>query len=197
MSSVLKSIGAGELALRILASRGGRVYFIYLVRSGEATSASAEVDLELRALDGELTIETLRPTGAEGLLRGWASRSEDTLLVEAESFQEEDWRLLDRRRSDLARDGVIVFLTDASSFEALMRDAPNLASWLGGNAFSREEEEASDDGWRSQRLDALRDWSHMADDEVIAAAVAGTLPRDPEYAEWLVLLGRGDLLDAG
>jgi hypothetical protein len=31
---------------------------------------------------------------------------------------------------------------------------------------------------------------------VIAAAAEQTLPRDPEFAEWLVLLGRGDLLDA-
>jgi hypothetical protein len=37
----------------------------------------------------------------------------------------------------------------------------------------------------------------MTDDEVIAAARSGALPRDPEYAEWLVLVGQGDLLDPG
>lgn len=197
MSSALKSVTAGELALRVLASRGSRAHFIYLVRPGEAGDASAEVDLELRTLDGELTLDTLHPPDAEGLLRGWAARKEDALLVEAEAFQEEDWRLLDRRRSDLARDGVTVFLIDASSLEALMRGAPNLASWMGGNAFAREAEEASDDGWRSQRLDALRAWSGLTDEAMLAEAAAGTLPRDPEYAEWLVLLGRGDLLDGG
>jgi hypothetical protein len=41
---------------------------------------------------------------------------------------------------------------------------------------------------------ALRRWSGLEDLEVIRRAEAGTLSPDPEYAEWLTLLGRGDLL---
>lgn len=48
---------------------------------------------------------------------------------------------------------------------------------------------------RAQRLEALRGWAARSDADVVRAAEQGTLPRDPEYAEWLVLLGRGDLLD--
>jgi hypothetical protein len=45
-----------------------------------------------------------------------------------------------------------------------------------------------------QRLAALRAWASCGDAEVIQLAETGQLPRDPEYAEWLTLLGRGDLL---
>jgi hypothetical protein len=196
VSTTPKAIGAGELALRLLASRGTRAYFIYLVGPGAAVVASAETELELRALDNRLTIGLLAPPSAEQLLRGWSSRKEDVLLVGAEPYVADDWRLLDRRRSDLAREGATVLMTGPSSFEALMRVAPNLASWLGGNVFARETEDSSDAEWREQRLVALRAWSGKGDREVIAAATAGALPRDPEYAEWLVLLGRENLLDA-
>jgi hypothetical protein len=45
-----------------------------------------------------------------------------------------------------------------------------------------------------QRLTALRAWAGRGDAEVIQLAETGQLPRDPEYAEWLTLLGRGELL---
>jgi hypothetical protein len=43
-----------------------------------------------------------------------------------------------------------------------------------------------------QRLVALR--MALGDAEVIRLAEQGTLPLDPQYAEWLALLRRGDLL---
>lgn len=46
----------------------------------------------------------------------------------------------------------------------------------------------------AQRLDSLREWSGKTDAMVIAEATDHTMPRDPQYAEWLVLLGRSDLL---
>jgi hypothetical protein len=49
----------------------------------------------------------------------------------------------------------------------------------------------------ARRLAALRAWASKTDGEVVAAARDGTLPLDPEYAEWLVLLGHGELLDRG
>lgn len=197
MSTEPRSIGPADLSLLLLACRGATAYLFYIVRPGDAPAVSVEIDAELRALDDPITIGTMSPSSAARLLHDWPSRAEDMLLVEAESFAEEDWRLLDRRRSDLSRTGVAVFLTTASAFDALMRVAPNLASWLGGLVFSREDEEERLRVRRAQRLAALRVWSGKTDEEVIAAALEGTLPRDPEFAEWLVLMGRGDLLDAG
>ncbi len=83
------------------------------------------------------------------------------------------------------------------SIQRMFRNAPNL-SWIGAAVWSfddtiptlsAEEKEA--------RLEALRSWSGLSDAEVIERAEQDVLPGDPEYAEWLVLLDRGDLVERG
>jgi len=91
---------------------------------------------------------------------------------------------------------VTVFVTTRPSFDDLMRTAPNLASWLGGQVFTFPSHgETGVAAHRERRLAALRAWASRSDQEILVAARTGTLPPDPEYAEWLVLLGHGELLD--
>ena len=139
MSVAPKPIAATELSLRLLVCRGARAYFIYLVRPGDTAGAIEEIDAELRALDDQVAIGMLFPPSAARLLHEWPARTEDVLLVGAESYTEDDWALLDRRLSDLARQDLAVFLTTPSAFETLMQVAPHLASGLGGLVFSRED----------------------------------------------------------
>jgi hypothetical protein len=47
---------------------------------------------------------------------------------------------------------------------------------------------------RVDRIIELERWAHLSTVDVIARAATRTLPSDPEYAEWLVLAGRSDLL---
>jgi hypothetical protein len=118
------------------------------------------------------------------------------VLVGFEKLSVEDWGHLDSLRTGLERDQpVLLFLTEGSA-EQLSRLAPNLASWLGGSyarwdgsaeILTPEEKEA--------RLDVLRSQFGMTDGEVIQAASEHRLQREPQMSEWLVLLGRGDLLE--
>jgi hypothetical protein len=186
---------AAELALRSIALRGTAVYGVYLAAPGELDAAVEELAAEIAALDESIQTATLRPHTAEQLVADLAPSSAELVLVDARSFLAPDWALLDRRRSSLAHFGVLIFVTTPSSFDELMRSAPNLASWLGAFVFAYVAEGANVEAARMQRLEALRAWASRSDADVIRAAEAGTLPRDPEYAEWLVLLGRGDLLD--
>jgi hypothetical protein len=48
---------------------------------------------------------------------------------------------------------------------------------------------------KERRLVALRAWSGLSDAEMLAAVERGEIRLEPEHAVWLVLLGRGDLLD--
>jgi hypothetical protein len=193
-----KSLGTAALALRLAASRGTAMYVIYLILAGEAAGILAEIEEEIRALGEDMTVETAGgPSSAARLLHDLPAIAGDVVLVPAETYAEADWRLLDRRRSALARQGAVLFVTTPASFATLMQVAPNLASWLGGLVFSHEDPDALARAQIGPRLDALRAWSGKSDAEVVEEAQRGTLPRDPEYAEWLVLLGRGDLLDAG
>jgi len=185
---------AAELALRSVALRGTAVYGAYLAGSEEIEAAIEELEQELAALDPGVQIATLRPRDGEQLITDLATTTAELVLVDARSFAAPDWALLDRRRSSLEHRGVLIFVTTHTSFDELMRSAPNLASWLGAQVFAYAREGAGVEAARARRLAALRTWASKSDADVIREAEEGTLPRDPEYAEWLVLLGRGDLL---
>lgn len=196
MSATPRGLGTTGLALRLAAIRETAAYVVYLIQSKEIANVAGELKADLCAYDEGLKLETIESSpSAARLLEALPSIAADVLLIGAETYTEADWRLLDRRRSALAREGATVFLTTPVGFAALMRVAPNLASWLGGNVFSYEDIDALAMNQREQRLAALRVWAGKTDDEVLRAAEQGRLPRDPEYAEWLVMLGRGDLLD--
>jgi len=195
VTSSLRELSLPELALRLDASQGDAAYLVYVVPPDELADVAAELLAELNGT--EIPTISIESTSAARLLHE-LSGFEGTLVLNAGGYRASDWSLLDRRRSDLQRVGPTVFLTTEESFDELMQVAPNLASWLGGNAFTRPPSELqatqiSND--RDERRAALRVWSGMSDADVIRRAEAHTLPLDPEYAEWLVLLGRGDLLD--
>lgn len=190
-------LAAGELALRLNALRGTATYAAYLVDMVVISTAVAELEEELTALVPDATIARLAPGDGERLVAELSNTSVEVVVVETGRFSDADWAIVDRQRSSIAHRGVVVFVVAPTSFASLMRSAPNLASWLGGEVFAYSRDESTVARDREQRLVALRAWAAKTDDEIVAAARAGTLPRDPEYAEWLVLLGRGDLIDAG
>ncbi|HWU86844.1 MAG TPA: hypothetical protein VN253_06200 [Kofleriaceae bacterium] len=170
------------------------MYGAYLAASGEIDTAIEELDEELEALDRSIQSATVRPRTGEQLIADLAATSAEFVFVDARLFVALDWGLLDRRRSSLAHAGVLILITTFSSFDELMQSAPNLASWLGAQVFAYVRDGAGVEVARARRLDALRTWASKSDADIIHAAEDGTLPRDPEFAEWLVLLGRGDLL---
>jgi hypothetical protein len=201
MAASSKLVDANDLALRILSNRGTSTYFAGLVDTKSSaslmTEVVTEVEAELHALDPQVAVLSLLPSvGAASLLRELPSITADVLLVKAESYREADFRLLDGQRSALARDGVTVLFMTPLAFTRLIRVAPNLSSWLAGQVFSVAPEAGIRQEQREARLARLRAWAGKTDAEVVLAATEGRLPRDPEYGEWLVLMGRGDLLDA-
>jgi hypothetical protein len=52
------------------------------------------------------------------------------------------------------------------------------------------------DADREERLQMYRDQYSMTDADVVEAAKNGTMPSEPDFASWLVLMNRGDLLIA-
>jgi len=187
--------GPAELALRLNALRGTAVYAAYLAAPDKIDAAIAELHEELQGFDPSAAISVSSPHSAAALIFALAADPAEILLVQASAFSAADWAVLDRRRSAIAHRGLLIFLTTQASFDELMRCAPNLASWLGGQVFAYPDREPQLAAHRERRLAALRAWASRSDSDVVEAARAGTLPPDPEYAEWLVLLGHGELLD--
>jgi hypothetical protein len=189
-------LGTTMLALYLTAIPTA-AYVVYLIQPEESVDVANDLAAELGVLDEQMKVDIIESSpGATRLLESVSASTANVLIVGAERYMEADWRLLDRRRSALAREGVTLLLTTPANFSALMRVAPNLASWLGGFVFTHEDPRPHVEEQRARCLSALRAWAGKTDEEVIRAAEKGHLPRDPEYASWLVLLGRGDLLDA-
>ncbi|MCS6954139.1 MAG: hypothetical protein RMK57_15430 [Bryobacterales bacterium] len=112
-----------------------------------------------------------------------------------ESFSQEDWQALDIHRDVLQREGPVVFWLSKKDANTLCRYAPNLRSLIGRSFFELGPEGGlMTEQERTKRLQVLAEHYGLTDQEVIRRAQAGELPRDPEFAEWLVLLGRGDLV---
>lgn len=97
-----------------------------------------------------------------------------------------------RSRMVAALPAACFFATDNDA-KIIARFAPNFASFLrGGIAQLKATEETF--GFRAERLEELRKAWQLADEDVISRAESGTLDPEPDFAVWLVLLNRSDLL---
>ncbi len=86
----------------------------------------------------------------------------------------------------------IVLVTGPNGANALAQAAPNIWSWVGGRHWQNIRRTPLFD--REARLVSLRLATGFTDEQITTAAEEGSLNSDPVFAEWLSLLGRGDLL---
>ncbi len=195
MTPRLPSCDTSELALRALERTLPNEWLVLETPADRSRTLGDELAADIAAISNvEATRSDVNSASAliEALQR---PGNEIRVITGLDALSTSDWSHLDLARSRLTRDGCVVLVASAASIAMLYRHAPNLASWIAAAVLSFD-----DSGWilsddeREQRLDALREWSGIDDVTVIARAERGTLPRDPEYAEWLVLLGRDDLV---
>ena len=197
MSSVPRLLALAEFALRVVARPGRGDWLVLIAPETGIKEIAVRLKAEIEVL-GDCLVEYIEaPEGARTLVRSvrGTERRKAILLSGTEHFSEEEWRHLDLLRNLLGREGIVVLVATARSVEKLASNAPNLASWIGGSIWrvdtgseflSKEE--------RATRLKSLRRWAKMDDNEVLRRAQDRTLPKEPEFEEWLVLLGRADLI---
>jgi hypothetical protein len=192
----LKPMGAAEAGLRFMARRGLGDWMVLVVApSVETAVAAEELADEMETAGGVAVARIAGATNAEDLAQRLAATRDPAIASGLDDWPASEWAHFDRLRSRFTRGERTALVLGQAAFESLAQQAPNFSSWLGASvmAYQPDASVLTDDE-RSRRLEALRAWAELSDDEVLARATAGTLPRDPEYAEWLVLLHRGDLL---
>jgi len=188
-----------EVARR-LNLRGGKSYswFVLLKPGAEGEAGDAIQDLaeELDAFVGRPRIVDVTGLLVDEL-RGKLQEppSDPVILVGFDDRTPEFWSSIDVNRSGLERSGTVVFWLSPSGLSQLCTHAPNLRSFVGGSIFAvgakggqMSEEE------RTHRLHVLSSFYGLTNDEIIRRAESRQLPPEPEFVEWLVLLGRGDLV---
>ncbi len=197
MTTIANRLPISEFALRAVARPGRGDWLVLVALEGVVGQIASRVKQEIAGL-GDCSVEHIKDAAnALELANAVHDTDKGKVLVISglDRFSEEEWRHADLLRSRLGREMAVALVMSLRSIENLARNAPNLASWIGGSiwevdvaseSFSTEEKVAF--------LQSLREWSGLTDDEVIRRADEGTLPNEPEFVEWLVLLGRGDLL---
>jgi hypothetical protein len=180
-----------------LADAPGAWGALLVVDGAEADAAAALVEaIEIAQLVGDGG-DVAALTVAEALAPGPAPWPAGALLVITGVGALDEAGL---KRLDLSRDrlltagGGVLLVPDARRGEVLAL-LPNLRSVIGGRVWSfAESTEPTLDVEAALR--ALRQRAGFGDEELIRRVEEKAIPLDPYVAEWLVLLNRGDLLDA-
>jgi hypothetical protein len=168
--------------------------WLVLVTDGVLDEATCMLSAEISTLGGEIAAVGVVTSGAD--LEDFAREHADgiAIVTGVGAFTDPDWHRVDLNRTRLQRNGTTVLVLDPAAIEHLENKAPNLASWVGGSIWHLGKARPLDEALTEQRLVALRQWSGRGDMEIVRLAESGNLPPDPEYVEWLTLLGRGELL---
>ncbi|WP_437765088.1 hypothetical protein WMF27_31815 [Sorangium sp. So ce281] len=140
-------------------------------------------------------VEPVRVTSPSELLKAVREHAQSALVLHGfDALSPEAWRRIDANRSRLQRTLPALLVLGQPAVERMRVHAPNLWSWVASAAWRGVPEEGLSDEQRAQRLGALRAHFGFDDDELVRRAEAGTVPPEPDITEWLVLIGRGDLI---
>ena len=187
---------AYDLVRRIdLRAVGPEGWFV-LVKAQQAADFLEDLKAEARTWwNREIRVIDVSRRSVSELCHLLHQPSDDGVVVMGlESWSDEQLQSVDIRRSSLSRQGVVILWLTADGIRRLFHNAPNLRSWIGGSQFRAAPDPSQmTAAERQKRLSELAEHFGLTDDQVVKKAEEETLPSDPEFAEWLVLLGRGDL----
>ena len=187
----------GHEIARRLELRGGHAWAVVLKPPDAAAPALDALEDELDVyLGGPVRTMDASEFSIADLREQLQTPPDDTVVLTGlEDLNEQRWTALDINRDGMARQGALVLWLSPEGILGLCRHAPNLRSFIGGSIFHLGPDGGimSDDE-RQRRLVELVDHYKLSSPQVIEMAEARKLPPEPEFAEWLVLLGRGDLL---
>lgn len=192
--ATLAPINLSEFAARV-ALHGDKAGSIFALIA-DAPGSAEELQDELNVFSEQPVRVLAAAKTAEATIHALIGATETlTILSGLHVFTAVDWTEFDQLRNRLLQAGTTVMVMPLKTLGLLQDLAPNLSSWLGGRVWRWDESAAALSPQEIEaRLMKLRAWSGKSDDEVVALAKRGALPAEPEYAEWLVLLGQGGLL---
>ncbi|MBL9005078.1 MAG: hypothetical protein JNJ46_12575 [Myxococcales bacterium] len=197
MNHDLPTIGPGEFVTQLGENGKEDAWFILVLPdSTDEQSAAVRLAEEIHDTLGLPTAFVNGTPGPEELvIRLHQAGTKAALIYGAKAYIDAEWRHLDLLRKQLEGGGIKALLLTASAAEQMQRFAPHLSSFVGAAIWQLNEEAdylAPEEV--AERLSVLRSTWQKDDDAILEMAKAKTLPPDPEFAQWLLLLGRGDLL---
>jgi hypothetical protein len=192
----LSSKSTDELLQRIGSQSNENIWTVLVADDLDLSDVIEELS-ETLSIFAECNIKVISAqNGVFNLVKEIIHSSEELVLIgNFENWNCEDWHQFDAARSQLFKPHGGILVLSNNSTKLISNCAPNFCSWVGSRFYILKDSEFLTSQEREARLSALRDWSGHSDAEIITFAEAHQLPPTPEYGEWLVLLGRGDLIE--
>jgi hypothetical protein len=185
-----------EIARR-LEIRGETGWLVVLSPVTDSSAALDQLQTELQSiLQKPARVIQLEPSTFEELCEVLHQPDNDAVILSGGTgLRPEKWRSLDIMRSALERTGPVILWLARDDIANLANFAPNIRSLIGGSIFvAGLDGGIMTEGERQERLNELSQHFRLTREEVVRKAEAKELPLEPEFVEWLVLLGRGDLV---
>jgi hypothetical protein len=186
-----------EILQRISSLPDANFWSVLVTSSEQQHRALTELEEAIPIFIDEVVKVIAVTSDLETLIQSVRAAAADYLLLwQFDMWQPKQWQQFDYTRSQFSHDKGGILLLTTHSAEQFSIYAPNFASWIGSRVYNLQlGVEILTEAESELRLEALRQFTGKSDAEVIRLAEARQLPTDPEYGEWLVLLGKGDLLE--
>lgn len=185
-----------EIARRV-EIRGETGWLAVLTVAADTTAPLDELQTELQTvLQKPVRVIKLEPSTFEELREALHQPGEDVVVLSSGTgLMPEKWRSLDIMRSALERPGPVILWLTPGDVAGIADYAPNIRSFIGSSIFVAGPDGGTmTEAERQERLTQLSQHYEMTAEETVRRAEAKALPHEPEFVEWLVLLGRGDLV---
>ena len=193
----LERTGLGEFAAQLELENGAdRWYRLIVPESTDQAMVAEQLALEIDGVLGSTCQRIDASAGPAQLVRMVRDAGDSPVAIYGvDAYSDADWQHVDLLRSQLVGGGPKILLARLSVLAKMENHAPNLTSFLGGATWQVDlGADYLTEAEQQARLASLRTALGYSDGDVIAMAQEHKLPSEPEFAEWLVLLGRGDLL---
>lgn len=157
---------------------------------------SASLTIELETLTSSSVRTIVQSTLQIGDLRNALhSPSNFIAIVAAGNWTEADRTAFDINRSAFERRGTILLWMTVDQLGELADVAPNIRSFIGTSMFFLGPDgSAMTEADRSRRISEPESHYLMTSEQMLRAAQAGQVLSQPQAIEWLIPLGRGDLI---
>jgi len=187
----------GELLQRIGSQPDSNIWMVLIVEFDDRQATIEDLQDTVDIFKCE-TITIYGKSGARALVKQINEASQKYFLLgELETWDDNEWKIFDALRSQLDHNtkGGLIVLSEQSAY-LMVNNAPNFFSWVSSRIYYLDKDaEILTVEECDERIDALQEYLGKTNEEVITLAENRQLPTDPEYAEWLILLNRGDLLE--
>lgn len=187
----------GDFALRAVVRASAGDWSVLVVRdAGKVRTVVDDLAFELRlATESFVTVKTDLVRAEDLIATIDTSEAQYVIVGVGETAPRSVWKQLDLLRDQIARRRSVVFVLTRDAFVAMQKGAPSVSAMLGSAVYELEEGAGTlSQDEREGRLAALRTEYGLTDEQVVDRAARGDLDLDPHIAEWLVLLGQGDLI---